>query len=87
VKYGQVFLVSTPNATNISQVTWIRLSSVTHSFNQNQRLNHLQFAQATGGLNITAPANGNLAPPGYYMLFLVNSNGVPSVASIIQITP
>jgi hypothetical protein len=87
VKYGQVFLVATPNAASISQVTWIRLGSVTHSFNQNQRLNHLQFAQATGGLNITAPANANLAPPGYYMLFLVNSNGVPSVASIIQITP
>ena len=87
VKYGQVFLVATPDAANISQVTWIRLSDVTHSFNQNQRLNHLQFAQATGGLNITAPANANLAPPGHYMLFLVNSNGVPSVASIIQITP
>jgi hypothetical protein len=87
VKYGQVFLVTTPDAANISQVTWIRLSSVTHSFNQNQRLNHLQFTQATGGLNITAPANGNIAPPGYYMLFLVNSNGVPSVASIIQTTP
>jgi hypothetical protein len=87
VKYGQVFLVATPDAANISQVTWIRLGSVTHSFNQNQRLNHLQFAQTTGGLNITAPANANLAPPGHYMLFLVNSNGVPSVARIIQITP
>jgi hypothetical protein len=87
VTYGQVFSVATPDAANISQVTWIRLGSVTHSFNQNQRLNHLQFAQATGGLNITAPANANLAPPGHYMLFLVNSNGVPSVASIIQITP
>jgi hypothetical protein len=87
VKYGQVFLVATPDAANISQVTWIRLGSVTHSYNQNQRLNHLQFAQATGGLNVTAPANANLAPPGHYMLFLVNSNGVPSVASIIQITP
>jgi len=87
VKYGQVFLAATPDAANISQVTWIRLGSVTHSFNQNQLLNHLQFAQATGGLNITAPANANLAPPGHYMLFLVNSNGVPSVARIIQITP
>jgi hypothetical protein len=87
VKYGQVFQVATPDAANISQVTWIRLSSVTHSFNQNQRLNHLQFAQTTGGLNITAPANANLAPPGHYMLFLVNGNGVPSVARIVQITP
>jgi hypothetical protein len=85
VRYGQVFSVATPDAANISQVTWIRLGSVTHSFNQNQRLNHLQFAQATGA-DITAPAT-NLAPPGHYMLFLVNSNGVPSVAKIIQITP
>ena len=87
VKYGQTFLVATPDAANISQVTWIRLGSVTHSFNQNQRLNHLQFMQASGGLNITAPANANLAPPGHYMLFLLNGTGVPSVASIIQITP
>jgi hypothetical protein len=87
VKYGQVFQVATLDVANIGQVTWIRLSSVTHSFNQNQRLNHLQFAQTTGGLNITAPANANLAPPGHYMLFLVNGNGVPSVARIVQITP
>jgi hypothetical protein len=87
VQYGQTFLIGAPNAASISQVTWIRLGSVTHSFNQSQRLNHLQFVQTTGGLNITAPANANLSPPGYYMLFLVNSNGVPSIARIIQITP
>ena len=87
MQYGQTFLIGTPDAANISQVTWIRLGSVTHSFNQSQRLNHLQFVQATGGLNITAPANANIAPPGHYMLFLVNSNGVPSVARMIQITP
>jgi len=78
--------VATPDAADIKQVTWIRLGSVTHSFGQNQRLNHLQFAQAAGGLNVTAPANANVAPPGHYMLFLVNSKGVPSVAAIIQIT-
>ncbi|MCU1319236.1 MAG: hypothetical protein JWP98_754, partial [Edaphobacter sp.] len=68
------------------QVTWIRLGSVTHSFDQEQRLSHLQFAQASGALNITAPANAIIAPPGYYMLFLVNGSGIPSVAKIIQIT-
>jgi hypothetical protein len=86
VKYGNTFFVATPDATAITQVTWIRLGSVTHSFNQNQRLNHLTFAQTTGGLNITAPANANIAPPGHYMLFLLNSKGVPSIAKIIQIT-
>ena len=32
------------------------------------------------------PANGNLAPPGMYMLFAINANGVPSVASWVQIS-
>jgi hypothetical protein len=81
---GQTFFVATPNAANITQVTWIRLGAVTHTFNQEQRINFLSFSQATGGLNITAPPSANLAPPGFYMLFLLSS-GVPSVASIIQV--
>ena len=86
VNYGQTFFVETPNATGITQVTWIALSSVTHSFNMNQRINRLSFSQAAGGLNVVAPSNANLAPPGYYMLFILNGNGVPSVAKIIQVT-
>jgi hypothetical protein len=81
---GQTFFVGTPDATNITQVTWIRLGAVTHTFNQEQRISFLSFSQATGGLNVTAPPSANLAPAGYYMLFLLNS-GVPSVASIIQV--
>ena len=81
---GQTFFVATPDAANITQVTWIRLGAVTHTFNQEQRINFLSFGQATGGLNVTAPPNANLAPPGFYMLFLLSS-GVPSVASIIQV--
>ena len=86
VNYGQTFFVETPNATGITQVTWIRLSSVTHSFNMDQRINRLSFSQVAGGLNVVAPSNANLAPPGHYMLFILNGNGVPSVAKIIQIT-
>ncbi len=81
---GQTFFVATPDAANITQVTWIRLGAVTHTFNQEQRINFLSFSQATGGLNVTAPPSANLAPPGFYMLFLLSS-GVPSVASIIQV--
>ena len=50
----------------------------------NQRLNTLQFTQGAGTLDITAPANANLAPPGHYMMFVVNSAGVPSVGAIVQ---
>ncbi|HEX2268959.1 MAG TPA: galactose oxidase-like domain-containing protein, partial [Pyrinomonadaceae bacterium] len=85
VVYGQTFFVQTPNAAAITKVTWIRLPSVTHAFDQNQRINRLSFSQASGGLNVTAPSSGNLSPPGHYMLFILDGNGVPSVAKIIQI--
>jgi hypothetical protein len=51
----------------------------------NQRINRLSFAAATGALNVTAPSNPNLAPPGHYMLFIINASGVPSIAKIVQI--
>jgi hypothetical protein len=86
VGYGQTFFVQTPNATSIAKVTWIRLPSVTHTFDMNQRINRLSFSQAAGGLNVTAPASATLCPPGHYMLFILDGNGVPSVSKIIQIT-
>src|SRR5436189_4413779 len=85
VGYGQQFFVGTPDAANISKVTLIALSSVTHGVNMGQRISRPLFSQATGGLNVTAPSNPNNTPPGYYMLFILNSNGVPSVAKIVQI--
>ena len=66
-------------------VALIRLGAVTHAFDQNQRYVPLTFQQATGGLTIQSPSSANLAPPGYYMLFIVNATGVPSVASMIQV--
>ena len=86
VAYGQGFTVQTPDAASITKVTWIRLSSVTHSFNQNQRMNYLTFsASGSTSLSVTAPSDGRRATPGHYMLFLVNGAGVPSVATIIRI--
>ena len=85
IAYGQSFFVGTPDATSISKVTMIALTSVTHGFNMSQRINRPVFSQATGGLNITAPASSITTPPGNYMLFILNSNGVPSVAKIIRI--
>ncbi|MBA2961007.1 MULTISPECIES: galactose oxidase-like domain-containing protein [Ramlibacter] len=83
--YGQRFTVQSAQAAGIAKVTLIRLSAVTHAFNMDQRLNVLPFTARTGALDITAPGSGNLAPPGFYMLFLVNANGVPSVGSIVQV--
>ena len=85
VSLGQSFFVETPDAANIAKVRWIRLGSVTHAIDMNQRINSLSFSQAPGGLNVVSPSNPNLAPPGHYLLFILNANGVPSIAKIVQL--
>ncbi|MGQ0593124.1 MAG: galactose oxidase-like domain-containing protein, partial [Gammaproteobacteria bacterium] len=85
VAYGQSFFVETPNALTTSKITMLRLSSVTHAFNMGQYINELSFSQTTGGLNATAPPSGNVAPPGHYLLFILNGNGVPSLAKFVQL--
>jgi len=85
VSLGQSYFVETPDAANIAKVTWIRLGSVTHAFDMNQRIISLSFSQAAGGLNVVSPPNPNLAPPGHYLLFILNANGVPSIAKIVQL--
>ncbi|MEP7102221.1 MAG: RICIN domain-containing protein [Burkholderiales bacterium] len=61
----------------------IALGSVTHSFNNTQRRIPLTFTQTDNIVTATLPANANLAPPGYYMVFAVDANGVPSRGTII----
>lgn len=87
IHYGQAFQVSTPDGATIASAVLIRTGAVTHFFDQSTHYVPVSFSQVTGGLSLTAPANGSAAPPGYYMLFLVNSNGVPSIAPIMQLVP
>jgi hypothetical protein len=85
VGYDENFSVDTPNGASIAKVSLIRLGSVTHAFDENQRFNQLTFSENSGGLSVHSPANRNVAPQGHYLLFLVNANGVPSVAKMIRI--
>ena len=85
IQYGTGFFVGTPDAANIKSAVLIRTGAVTHFFDQNTRYVPLTFQQTSGGLTLTAPADAYQAPPGYYMLFLVNNNGVPSVAPFVQL--
>ncbi|HZP80685.1 MAG TPA: fibronectin type III domain-containing protein [Chthonomonadaceae bacterium] len=85
VSYGQTFFVGTPDAAAIRQVNWIRLTSATHAFNMNQRINRLSFVPTNGGLNVTAPSDPNQCPAGHYLLFLLNTAGVPSVAAMVKV--
>jgi hypothetical protein len=66
-------------------VALVRVGAVTHSVNMEQRYIPLSFTAGTGTLNATAPANPNVAPPGVYMLFLIDANGVPSVARMVRV--
>jgi hypothetical protein len=86
VTYDETFVVDTPEATRVTQVTWLRLSSVTHAFNQEQRINRLAFGRPVEGntLTVTAPRDARLTPPGHYMLFVL-VDGVPSMARIVRL--
>lgn len=84
VGYGTSFSVSTPQAAAITRVSLIRLGSATHGFDMNQRFRWLSFTRGTGTLTVSAPTSRQVTPPGHYMLFILNGNGVPSVARIIR---
>jgi hypothetical protein len=85
VGYGATFTVTTANAAQIEEVRWIRLPSVTHAFDANARANRLDFSATASGVQVQAPSSRNLTPPGHYVLYILNRNGVPSSGHIIQI--
>jgi hypothetical protein len=81
---GQQFVVSTPDAARVAKVALMALGTMTHGFNMSQRYLPLSFTTNGNQLTISAPGTANLAPPGQYMLFLIDTNGVPSIASIMR---
>ena len=90
IGYGSSFTIQTPDAatSNISSVVLMRNGTSTHAFDMDQRYVGLSFTTDTlnGVLDVTSPPNSNIAPPGYYMLFILNSSGVPSLATMVQIS-
>ena len=86
VGYGSSFTVTTPDAANIATAILMKNGADTHAFDMEQRAVGLSFTAGAGSLTVTGPPNGNTAPPGYYMLFLINNAGVPSVAQFVQIS-
>jgi hypothetical protein len=78
VTYGQSFDLDTPQAASIQRVALMRCGSVTHAFDADQRYVALDFTVAAAGqLSVTAPPNSGVAPPGYYMLWVVDTAGLP----------
>jgi hypothetical protein len=84
--YASTMSVSTPDAASITGVNLVSLGADTHQGDMDEHFVPLSFTAGSGGLTVQTPAASALAPPGYYMLFLVNNKGVPSMAATVRIT-
>ena len=87
INYGANFTIQTPNPATIAEVVLIRPGAVTHGFNQSQRF--IECSIVGGGatsIDAQAPPDGNVAPPGYYLLFIVTGARVPSVGRWVRLT-
>jgi hypothetical protein len=85
--YGSTISVATPDASSISAVNLVSLGTDTHQIDMNQHFVPLSFTAGSGSLNVTMPASAATAPPSHYMLFILNSQGTPSIAPIIGLGP
>jgi plastocyanin len=83
--FGASFTVATPDASSIARVALVPFGAVTHTQDMNQRYVDLAFTAGAGTLSVSAPSDPNSAPPGKYMLFLVDAAGVPSEASVVHL--
>jgi hypothetical protein len=85
ITYGASFAIDVSQP--IASAVLMRPGSVTHSFNMEQRLVGLVLTGQSGDhLQLVAPPNANIAPPGVYMLFVLNAQGVPSHAAFVELT-
>jgi hypothetical protein len=84
VTYGETFFLGTSGAGSQPKVSFVRLPSVTHGTNQDQRLVFVDPVLTAGGINVTVPTSSSKLPPGHYMVFVLNGN-VPSEAAIIRV--
>lgn len=82
---GTQMQLTSPEAADITRVVLMRGGSNTHEIDSDQRSQPLTFTRSGTTITAQVPASGNLVPPGYYMLFVVNGNGVPCVAPWIRV--
>ena len=81
---GESFSIATSNPSNIASASFIRMAGTTHQVNAGQAFVKLNVTPTSGRVSMTAPSIDQ-APPGYYMVFLVDNQGVPSVAPVVRL--
>lgn len=78
ITWGRQFSVRSPEADSIERIAVMRCGSVTHAFDGDQRYVGLPFDFVGGStLRVEAPPDGNVAPPGCYMLWLIDRRDRP----------
>lgn len=82
---GRTYTVDVSGAAAAARVVMVKHGSVTHSWNMEQRFVELSFAAEGNRLAVQAPTRAADAPPGFYMLFVLDANGVPSVAKSVRV--
>jgi len=85
VSLGATFAIRTLQAGAITRVAMLRTGSVTHSFHSDQRYVGLNFFNSGNVLIAVAPPDHNIAPPGFYLLFIVDQDGRPSEGKFIRL--
>jgi len=88
IAWGSAFDVGTAEASDVKKVVLYRLPTTTHITDADQRAVNLPFTSHEGFLDVKAPPNGNVAPPGYYYLFILTGEDrklIPSKARIIHV--
>lgn len=85
IEIGGSFTLDLAGTTGASRVTLVKTGSVSHGFNMDQRFVELTFQQSGGRLTVQGPARSADAPPGFYMIFVLNAAGTPSIGRIARI--
>jgi galactose oxidase len=84
--HGSLIQIDMDSTKNVGMISFIRLSTVTHSTNTDQRFIELVVnASDTKSLFVRIPENVALAPVGLWFIFAVSKSGVPSVAKTVSL--
>jgi hypothetical protein len=87
--YNEPFGVFSEHASAGMTAVLVAPSATTHGVDMNQRVIPLAVNSTVpgGGLNAMSPPNANVAPPGYYLLFVLDADGTPAEARWVHVLP
>ena len=85
VTWGESLALRTRSARPIARMTLVGASQATHAFNVGQRFQALKFRADGQRLRVSLPRDRRQAPAGYYLLFAIDTDGVPSVAKLLRL--